>query len=199
MILGVDVSRWNLVRWPSLYARGVRFAGIRATMGARGVDPLYREHRAACEGLGILPIAYHLLYPEQDIAAQVHHFLTTSGGETFAVDVEPIDGEPSSTYRAWREAVYAFACEVSAIAAMPPLVYGSPAFLRALELPADMWGAPLWIADWRARETPEVPPPWRRVVIRQTGTRPEPNGALLDWDRFEGSIEDLRSELVFGG
>lgn len=199
--LGVDVSRWQgLLDWARLRALGIRFAGVRATMGAAGLDPLYVVQRAACEAADVLPISYGLLYPRPGSgAAQARHLAATAGPRAIlSPDCEPPDGFPPAPARVWREVVYDFTCEASALCGMPPLVYGSPSFLRALDLPYDMWGAPLWIADWRARVLPDVPPPWRRVVVRQTGLAPSSiSAAPLDFDRFEGTLDELRAELVF--
>ena len=200
--LGVDASRWQgLLDWRRLYERGIRFAGIRCTMGARGVDPLYVAQRSACEAANVLPISYGLAYPRPGTgAAQARFLAETAGGGFLAGDVEPPDGFPPARASVWREVVYDFTCEASAFSAMPPLIYGSPSFLRALDLPADMWGAPLWLADWRDRVVVDAPAPWRRITIRQTGLAPASISATpLDFDRYEGTLDELRAEVTFNG
>ena len=196
---GCDASRWQgLLNWPKLRAKGIEFAGLRATMGADGVDPLYAKQRAAAEKAGVLVISYGLIYPRPGTGgAQANHLARTAGmGSILSGDAEPPDGFPPALPAVWREVLYDFTCEGSARAQFPPLIYGSPSFLRALALPYNMWGAPLWIADWRARLLPEVPGPWKRETIRQTGLAPSSVSATpLDYDRFDGTLDELRSAL----
>ncbi len=195
---GCDASRWQgLLDWRALRRKGIEFAALRATMGLSGLDPLYSAQRSAAEAAGVLVISYGLIYPRPGTgAAQAQHLVRTSGakaGSILALDVEPPDGEPPALAAVWREVVYDAACETSKLCAFPPLIYGSPSFLRALDLPYDMWGAPLWIADWRARLLPEVPGPWKRATIRQTGLAPSSISATpLDYDCFEGTLDELR-------
>lgn len=199
--LGVDASRWQgLLNWRRLRDRDIRFAGLRATMGQAGVDPLYVAQRAAVEREELLLVSYGLLYPRPGTgAAQARFLAETAGGDAIlAGDVEPPDGFPAARASVWREVVYDFTCEASKLSGMPPLIYGSPSFLRALELPADMWGAPLWLADWRDRVIVDAPAPWRRITIRQTGLAPASISATpLDFDRYEGTLDELRREVTF--
>ena len=196
---GCDASRWQgLLNWRRLRDAGIEFAGLRATMGAEGVDPLYERQRGAAEKAGVLVISYGLIYPRPGTgSAQVQHLARTAGtGAILSGDAEPPDGFPPALPAVWREVLYDFTCEGSRISQFPPLIYGSPSFLRALALPYDMWGAPLWIADWRARLLPEVPGPWKRETIRQTGLAPSSVSATpLDYDRFGGTVDELRSAL----
>lgn len=54
LTIGVDVSRWNWpVPWPKLRKRGIEFAGVRATIGASGLDQRYQQHRAHIEAADI--------------------------------------------------------------------------------------------------------------------------------------------------
>lgn len=196
---GCDASRWQgQLNWTKLRDNGIEFAGLRATMGADGVDPLYAKQRTAAEKAGVLVISYGLIYPRPGTGgAQANHLARTAGmGSILSGDAEPPDGFPPALPAVWREVLYDFTCEGSARAQFPPLIYGSPSFLRALALPYDMWGAPLWIADWRARLLPEVPGPWKRETIRQTGLAPSSVSATpLDYDRFDGTLDELRSAL----
>lgn len=207
MIYGVDVSRWNAsVDWAALYQRGVRFAGIRATMGATGRDPKYREHRNGAERANIYPISYHLEHCWTRVDVQRRNFLDVAGADApLAIDVEPVNDQPTCTVEVWRSTTYDLSCELSAVRGYPPLIYGSTAFLTSLNLRCDIAGCPLWIADWRdddkdlaTRPEPRIPRPWRRATIWQTGLAPHDVSATpLDWDRFDGTIDDLHRCLSF--
>lgn len=200
MIRGIDVSRWQgKLPWKRLRDEcGIRFVAARATMGARGVDPMFLEHRKGAESIGALFIAYHLEYPTypESVLVQADHVLDVVGSDTpIALDVEPIEGV-RATYAQWRDTTYHLACELSARMQFPPIVYGSPSFLSAVDFPLDMYGCPLWLADWRSGP-PEIPRPWRRVTIRQVGARPLLGGPAIDFDTYEGTLEELRAEITF--
>lgn len=206
-LYGCDVSRWNVVNWPWLRAAGVGFAGYRASWGVRGVDPMRGSHLAGIVSIGALPIAYHVVDPWLAAGAQVDHFLATLGddvGRAWMLDVEPTPGARPASYQQWADVVAAWSYELSARVGAPPLLYGSPGFLGSLPLPADLDGAPLWLAAWRngpadEARRPALPVrPWRKVTIWQVGTRPQPDGTPIDWDRFEGTREELEIELGTG-
>jgi len=202
-LFGCDVSRWNLVNWEAL--RGVvGFVGYRVTWGVRGVDPAWRSHLAGARSIGALPIAYHVVDPWLAAGAQVEHFLATLGkdtGSAWMLDVEPTPGARPTTFQQWADVTAGFAYDLSPRVGAPPLLYGSPSFLGALPLPGDLDGAPLWLAAWRdgpedEARRPALPVrPWRHVTIWQVGTRPQPDGSPLDWDRFEGTREELEAAL----
>lgn len=212
-IYGVDVSRWNKVNWRRLLARpeddfpGVQFAGVRASWGARGVDPMLINHRAGAATIGALEIPYHVVDPWVAASIQVAHFLATLGrdiGRAWMLDVEPTPGARPADYAQWAEVTAAMAYDLSARTGAPPCLYGSPSFLERLPLPLDLDGAPLWLAAWRngpadeARRPALAVRPWRRVTIWQVGTRPLADGAPVDWDRYEGTRAELERELAVG-
>lgn len=205
-IYGVDVSRWNKVDWPALRNK-IAFAGYRVTWSTGGVDSVWQSHLTGAQGLDALPIAYHVLDPHVSPVDQVGHFLKTLGKDTggaWMLDVEPSPKQKPAPPAQWADAAAAWCYELSARVGAPPLLYGSPTFLGALHLSGDLDGAPLWLAAWRngsedeAKRPAVAVKPWRRVTIWQVGTRPQPDGSVVDWDRYEGTREDLERELCIG-
>lgn len=205
-IFGVDVSRWNKVDWRAL-AGVIEFAGVRASWGARGVDPLFVAHRAGAASIRALEIAYHVVDPWVAASVQVEHFLATLGrdiGKAWMLDVEPAPGQRPADFAQWAEVTATMAYDLSARVGAPPCLYGSPSFLERMPLPLDLDGAPLWLAAWRdgpedeAKRPAIAVRPWRHVTIWQVGTRPQPDGSPLDWDRFEGTRAELERDLCTG-
>lgn len=224
VLRGVDVSRWNDVDWEAL--RGiVEFVGFRVTWGLAGVDPKWEEHLSAIQSIGALPIAYHVEDPHSKGVAQVEHFLATLGdesGSAWMLDVEPTQGAKPATAQQWADVTRDFAFELSKKKGAPPTIYGSPAFLDSLPLHPDISGCSLWLAQWtegaeemlvpppsepwtsHAGHTKNDPPklwiprPWHRATIWQEGTRPQPDGTFLDWDRFEGTRAEFETVLATG-
>lgn len=202
---GLDASRWQAgIDFSACRAAGFEFVALRATMGARGEDPLYSRFRRECEEAGIFVISYHLEYPDVDAVAQVDNLVRVAGEGPFALDVEPPDDYPPATYRQWRETTQAACYEASARFGWPPLVYGSHDFLDALELPDDLRDCPLWATGWGTRGV-RVPRPWRRATLVQTGKERSPNargphaGPITDVNEYEGTLEQLRAEVTFNG
>lgn len=201
---GLDVSRWNAphsVPWDE-----VDFGFVRLTYGLY-VDPRAEEHLWNGRKAGKLLGGYHwldcspgvwgseqaelFLKAASDFSAQLSGF--DPSFLALAVDVEPADPKWPDPPARVREALSGFlqasARAYPSVAAVyinfaeatrARLGTSAPAF-------ADLGGSlpPLWLADW----TPpyEVPAPWERYTILQTGAK-----GGVDRDVFEGDAEDFR-------
>lgn len=202
---GVDASSWQVgADWPAIRAAGFEFAALRATMGARGKDTLYPRFRREAEDAGLFVISYHLEYPDQDPIAQIDNLVSVAGEGPYAIDVEPPDGHPPATFRQWRETTQSACYEASRRHGWPPLVYGSHDFLDSIGLVDELRDCPLWATGWGEGAAVRVPRPWRRATLVQTGKERMPSargaaGPMTDVNEFEGTIAELRREVIFNG
>lgn len=181
---GIDVSRWQgTVDWSRVESAGVRFAFVKATQGAREVDPKLKENWAALARTKILRGAYHFLEPEVDGAKQARHFLahvTPASGELLpAVDVEKAGPR-------LHQVLKDYLAEMKKRTGLDAIVYASPAFWNehiAPHLEEDLPN-PFWIAEYGVR-TPKVAHrvgPWAIWQYSQEGQVPGIKGKV-DRDR----------------
>jgi len=79
---GVDVSQYqSTVDWPRVKAAGVRFAYLRASMGADGRDTEFERNRRGCHENGIAWGAYHYLRGWQVMAGQAENLIAAVGND----------------------------------------------------------------------------------------------------------------------
>jgi lysozyme len=72
---GVDVSRWQGdIDWKRLASQGVLWAGIRASVGDYYIDPRFGENFDESKGVGILPFAYHVVNPDNEVDGQLERY-----------------------------------------------------------------------------------------------------------------------------
>lgn len=149
------------VDWPKVYASGVRFAYLRATMGAGGVDARLVEYAAGAQAAGLTVGFYALLRPEYTGQLQAVHFLATlrelelDHGLPPAVDVEL--HVTSKQVLDWLETVGDEA-----------VVYTSASKFNAID--REHWSAisrhRLWIAHYHVKY-PTLPLAWRTYWLWQ--------------------------------
>jgi len=91
-ILGADISHYQgatgmpVAKWDQLKEQGVRFVGIRATIG-RGRDSAYTANVQRATARDIIPTAYHYLLPG-NAGAQAEAFAGAIGTTPAWLDVE---------------------------------------------------------------------------------------------------------------
>lgn len=74
---------------------GLAFAFIKATEGVRLNDPAYQRERARIRAAGLVFGAYHFGHPEQDVNAEVEHFVSFAQpgpGDVLFLDYEDENG-----------------------------------------------------------------------------------------------------------
>ena len=75
----IDVSHHNgAIDWPAVAGAGIALVFVKATQGARFVDPTFERNRTAAAAAGVLVVPYHFIDgtdPEQ----QAEHFITIAG------------------------------------------------------------------------------------------------------------------------
>lgn len=199
---GLDVSRWNAphsVPWDE-----VDFGFVRLTYGLY-VDPRAEEHLWNGRKAGKLLGGYHWLdcsdgawaSDQSALFLATYRKLCPDYEIALAVDVEPSDPKKPDRPARVVEALHFFLLAVDIPAKpgsdpQPCAVYLNRAEVQRIELagdrdalPDDLALAPLWLADW----TPpyEVPAPWVRWTVLQTGKK-----GGVDRDVFDGDADDFR-------
>jgi hypothetical protein len=160
--LGVDKSAWDgTVDWAAAKARGIEWATIRASFGAKEQDELHLSEAANALAAGVHVAPYHWYVPKQGAIAQAEKFLaSTKGG-----DLPPVlDLEDYGLTRGYvgigRQEIKPWLETVELAAGMRPWVYSSPDYITNY-LTADTWISeyPLILANYDA-SAPFVSKPW---------------------------------------
>lgn len=74
----IDVSHHNgAIDWPAVAAAGIALAFLKATQGARFVDPTFERNLDGADKAGVLVVPYHFI-DGTDPEAQAEHFLTSA-------------------------------------------------------------------------------------------------------------------------
>ena len=196
--LGIDVSRWQgEVNWPAMAAAGVKFAGIRATMGTTGIDLRFARNWAGAKLAGIARFAYHYFINGLSGLAQFNNFRMVLGsdiGEMPPVcDVEPrnISTDPNVTVYETVDRIpntaeiLAWLVKCKEVLARDPLIYTNKfAWDWCTTVPAWSNQYGLWHAQHTTAPLPSVKLPWTSCAIWQYSASGNIGGTSpldLDW------------------
>lgn len=212
---GIDVSRWQgMVDWDkvALFRPQVVFAGIRATINWGYTDGWFARNWEEAVRVGILPMAYHVVYPGESPERQMEHFLKVVGNLTpgskmpLVLDVE-LDHAVAPVKIS--RAVERCAVLITQATGRKPIIYSRAQWVDTYI--TGVGAPPAWLNQydwWLAHYTNGVeehagPPPLpkgverKRCVIHQT-SRKGPGKALgmesaeVDLNRWQGTMESLR-------
>ncbi len=205
MVSGMDVSHFQLtVDWAAIAATDIRFCFMKATQGASNVDGTFARNWKGAREAGLLRGAYHFFNPSAPTAAQAESFIRTvallePGDLPPALDLEV----PSAWAGIATEDRARFAIEwletVESRWGVRPIVYLSPAFAsEILSNALALARYPVWLAHYTSAAAPNVVKPWDTWTFWQhTGSGTTPGvTAPVDLDRFNGSLDDLKSLAV---
>lgn len=214
-LLGVDVSHWEPnIDW-RLVATTAKFAICKCTEGVSYFDDTYLANKAGCQANGIPFGAYHFFRSNVDPIAQANNFWNHVGPgvKVIVADVETNDiglmhaGADDcqaplndSEVEDLRANLRTFMGSLEILSGLQPFIYTSPGFWNTYGIHDPAWQAdiPLWVADWRGFQNPQIPIGWTSWVIWQysdKGTVPGING-YVDVNRYPGTEEQLRA--LFG-
>jgi lysozyme len=198
---GIDISRYQQkIDWGAVTASGVQFCFIKATEGARDVDVAFQRHWEAAATAGVVRGAYHFFRPQIPVSAQADLFVRTLGqlqpGDLPpALDLEGTAGWVGIPPASRGPLALKMLEAIEASLRVTPIVYMSPWFATdMLNSTAALARFPIWIAQYTEAQSPNVPKPWKTWTFwqhSQGGKVPGISG-LLDLDRFQGSLEDLK-------
>jgi GH25 family lysozyme M1 (1,4-beta-N-acetylmuramidase) len=205
-VQGIDVSKGSgAINWRTVYAKGIRFAYIRATYGARGknwLDPRFKANFQGATRAGLVRGAYHYARPNQSSGAdQAKRFLFVSGGLPKTTRILPgaLDMEGSSDcygtlhhparMRAW---INDFIGTYRHITRRYPVVYTSKGWWNRCVGTWRPAGSPLWVASWR-RDRPTMPAGWGTWTFWQYDHDVPLAGVAgkVDRDKWYGSLRQL--------
>jgi|SRR5271166_2667798 len=196
-IKGVDVSeiQRNNINWQQVANLDIKFGIAKCYQGNDGRDPCYSTNIAGMKAAGILPLAYHFVYPlntdpvhpHRDPVSQAQLHFAAAEGVRACCDLEwPTEND----WNAWginaefiNQWCLAYLAEYSRLDGRPMIIYTYPDFAKVVKLSAEYAQYPLWIASYEA--TPEVPAPWTDWVIWQNSGGTDfhlPNGCPCDTD-----------------
>jgi lysozyme len=197
----IDTSHWQgAIDWPAVAASGVAFAFIKATEGARFVDPLFATNRKAALAAGLMVVPYHFVQPG-DPMAQATHFITTANLEVG--DVVMLDWETSAGV----DVLLKIGASVLSATRRDPVGYYGEAKLEAADPNLSRW--PLMLPEYPRGDTPgdyaslvtkapRLPPgrsparPYDFHQYTRAGTVPGITG-LVDRSVWVGTLASLRA------
>jgi lysozyme len=202
-IHGIDVSRyqqrisWEAVKEMEVNDIRIQFAFIKATEGARSVDPFFKRNWRKSREAGIVRGAYHFFSPTKSGRLQAQNFIDQ-------VDLQPgdlppvLDVEQAGRVKAAtiRKEVKAWLVIVEEYYGVKPIIYANISFYkRYLEGYVDDY--PLWVAHYLQPDQPRIERDWDFWQHSETG---RVNGIVpkVDFNVFNGDSVAFKALLVRG-
>jgi GH25 family lysozyme M1 (1,4-beta-N-acetylmuramidase) len=202
---GVDVSsHQRTVAWSALYARGIRFAYVKATEGRTYRNPFFHSQYGGAYRAGIAHGAYHFAIPNVSTgSAQASIFVAHGGG--WSADGRTLPGVLDIEYNPYGPWCYglsrtqmtrwirSFTTKYHSLTGRDAVIYTTLAWWRRCtgNTAAFSRSNPLWVATVGGR-VGSLPGGWPYQTFWQYS---EAGG--LDRDRFNGSFSKL-TRLVRG-
>lgn len=203
----IDIYYDNAVEPAAAQAEGVVAIIHKASEALHFRDPRYQDRKQAARDLGLLWGAYHLS-SAQEPEAQVDFFLETIGAIEDDV-LLALDWEKSRDHgQASVDQTHAFIRAFRERTGRYPVLYGGHTVREACENGRDplLARCPLWYVRYRATPVGLPTNTWNSYTLWQYSNGdpnvdelPAPTYELdgADWNRFSGSIEELRSSWPF--
>lgn len=201
----VDIYEKNTFDFDIAWTEGIRAVLHETGRGTYHLDSKYTDRKRIALEKGFLWAGFHLL-SDESIDLQIATFLSAEPGTDpsvgLAIDWEQPDQHETMPYTQLRDFVSVFAERVGRY----PILYGGH-LLRETEeiLKGDplLAKCPLWYQ--RYRDTPLGLPTktWKTYTLWQFDDEHRQNGAPknilggADWNRFQGSFEDLKRAWPF--
>lgn len=215
ILYGLDVSSaQGTVPWQAVKDSGCVFGAAKCQQGNDGKDPQFEHNLAEMKRLGIIPMAYHFVYPlaHIDPVAQAKMFFAASPCGSAPGELPPLvdfEWPAPEDWAKWGCTAPQMALYLKALLeqmtldfGVKPIVYLYPYFCQSLvKGGADLgflaeYG--LCIADYSNIPLEKTPylPPWDTAgwVFRQydgNGGKKLPNGVDSDFMVFNGGADEL--------
>lgn len=191
---GIDVSHYQGdIDWQKVKDSGIKFAFVKATDGANGVDPMFYRNWNALMSVGLPFGCYHFLRASDDIDRQITNFSAQLGlSDRLKAPLPPVLDAELSGVTNLQVATFLNTFPGSILYTDPSMLelWLAPGVLSAL-LPLDR---PLWIAEYGTPGPPRFSP-WSDWTFWQYSTGRVPGiSTLVDLDWFNGTEEDLMRE-----
>jgi lysozyme len=203
---GIDVSGYQLTPdWSKVAAAGTVFVYAKATDGLTVTDTQFMKNWAAIKHAGMRRGAYHFFRPLAKPEDQADHFCKVVGslepGDLPpAVDLEWTNQNPAldewpKVPKADRVGlVVRFLERVEQTLGMLGIVYTSAEWVKeAIPDASALATRGLWVVDYSANVSPQLPPAWNHWLFRQYSGSGNVSGITtkVDLDNFNGSADDL--------
>ncbi|NMC78971.1 MAG: hypothetical protein GYA59_06395 [Chloroflexi bacterium] len=196
---GIDVSRYQgLTDWDVVAAHVSRvvFAGIRATISWGYRDPWFSHNWQEAKRVGVLRMAYHVVYPSQDADRQVDNFLGMLGSDLGelppVLDVELDQGQTPTVIA---NNILRHAQLIEARTGKRPIIYSRASWVDPYMAGAtwlnnyDWWLAHYLSTPDEHPGPPKLPKTVTKWLIHQTTSHGAPIGVeskQMDYDRWNG-------------
>jgi GH25 family lysozyme M1 (1,4-beta-N-acetylmuramidase) len=174
---GPDVSSWQhidgrMINWFQVKASGNNFAMVKATEGLSYINPYFVPDSLLMRAAGVARGTYHFARPELPPEPQATLYAGVVLGQNGPLDLPPVlDLEKSGGLRpgALVDWTHRYLDTVQALTGRVPIIYTYPYFWRtAMADSGEFTRYPLWIADYRGNDQPEVPGGWPTWTFWQT-------------------------------
>ncbi|WP_036496212.1 glycoside hydrolase family 25 protein [Nocardia sp. BMG111209] len=174
---GPDVSSWQhvdgrMINWGDVRSAGHNFAMLKATEGVTYLNPYFVADSVLMRNAGIARGTYHYAHPNQSPEQQAALYAAVVLGQNGPLDLPPVldleesDGLAPAALIDW---THRYLNTVQALTGRLPIVYTYPNFWKsAMANSTEFTRYPLWIADYRGNEQPEVPGGWPAWTFWQT-------------------------------
>lgn len=206
---GIDVSYWQgQIDWNRVAVQQpkVEFVGIRAGISWGYTDKWFARNWSEAKRVGILRMAYHVLYPGEDPKKQMDHFLQIVGDD---IGELPLVLDCELTHNQTKEAITRAIVACSDILLVrtgrKPIVYSRAQWINDYTMTGSWRNEHYWwLAHYLNSHTQEHPGPPAmpkgverdHVLIHQTGTIIVSNFGVaskeLDFDRWQFDQAHLR-------
>lgn len=199
---GPDVSSWQHpggsgINWFAVRGAGHHFAMVKATEGVNYVNPHFVPDSLAMRVAGVARGTYHFARPALLPEPQAILYSTVVLGQNGPLDLPPVlDLEDSGGLApdALIDWTRRYLNTVEALTGRPPIIYTGVNFWKtAMANSNEFTRYPLWIADYRGNDQPEVPggwPTWTFWQYTDSGSIPGISAAT-DMNVYSGAQGDL--------
>lgn len=196
MYKGIDISTMQgNVDMTWVKNQGNFFVMNRCYVGNDYKDAAYDGNVAKEKAVGLLPAAYHFVYPlpassahpNRDAVGQANLHFTAANGELAAVDAE---WPPSTQWAQWgcsatqiNDWLLQYMERYTQLSGQKMLFYTYPSWAQSVGFTADFAQYSLWIASYTSN--PSIPSPWPDYYMWQTAGGSQltlPSGATCDTD-----------------
>ena len=203
---GVDVSHHQqTIDWQKVAAAGIKYAYIKATEGATGVDARFADNWAGTAQNQIVRGAYHFFSPAKSPASQFENFKKTvtlnAGDLAPALDLE-VDGQDWSALPLADRVPAALDLlqRLEDHYGITPIVYTNKRTVDEV-FAGDAGGLtnyPLWVASYKNNPPPTMPAGWTTWRYWQHSDNGMVDGitGAVDVDRCEGDPGPVVKEMA---
>lgn len=211
-VTGPDVASWQHpggqgINWFAVRNAGHEFAMVKATEGLNYVNPHFIPDSLAMRVAGVARGTYHFARPALPPEPQAALYATIVLGQNGLLDLPPVldmedsGGLPPDALIDW---THRYLNTVQALTGRVPIIYTYPRFWQTAMADSNQFTRyPLWIADYRGNDGPEVPGGWPTWTFWQTSDSGRIPGiaAGVDMNVYSGAQGDFAAyaNMPFAG